>query len=55
MSTFAESVSAMHPYYAMRAAGGALVLLGAIVMLINVIITIRKAGQEQTSAQAATA
>lgn len=53
--TFAESVSAMHPYYAMRAAGGALVLLGAIVMLINVIITIRKAGQEQTSAQAATA
>ncbi len=53
--TFAESVSAMHPYYVMRAAGGALVVLGAVFMLINVIITIRKAGQEQTSAQAATA
>jgi cytochrome c oxidase cbb3-type subunit 1 len=53
--TFAESVSAMHPYYVMRAAGGALVVLGAVVMLINVIITIRKSSQEQTSAQAATA
>ncbi|RUM76825.1 MAG: cytochrome-c oxidase, cbb3-type subunit I [Candidatus Thioglobus sp.] len=53
--TFAESVSAMHPYYAMRAAGGALVVLGAITMLINIIITIRKSNREQASAQVATA
>jgi cytochrome c oxidase cbb3-type subunit 1 len=53
--TFAESVSAMHPYYAMRAAGGTLVVLGAITMLINIIITIRKSVREQASAQAATA
>lgn len=39
--TFAESVSAMHPYYAMRAAGGVLVVLGVIAMLTNVIKTIR--------------
>jgi cytochrome c oxidase cbb3-type subunit 1 len=53
--TFAESVSAMHPYYVMRAAGGALVVLGAITMLINIIITIRKSSREQASVQAATA
>ncbi len=38
--TFAESVSAMHPYYAMRAAGGFLYMLGGIVMLYNVVMTI---------------
>ncbi len=41
--TFAESVSAMHPYYAMRAIGGFLYMLGAVVMLYNVIMTIRQA------------
>jgi cbb3-type cytochrome oxidase subunit 1 len=39
----------------MRAAGGALVVLGAITMLINIIITIRKSNREQASAQVATA
>ncbi|NYT52639.1 MAG: cytochrome-c oxidase, cbb3-type subunit I [Candidatus Vesicomyosocius endoextente] len=47
--TFAESVSAMHPYYVMRATGGTLVLLGAIIMLINVLMTIRKSGYGQTA------
>ncbi len=47
--TFAESVSAMHPYYVMRATGGTLVLLGAIIMLINVVMTIRKSGYGQTA------
>ncbi len=42
--TFAESVSAMHPYYVMRATGGTLVLLGAIIMLINIVMTIRRSG-----------
>ncbi|WP_190600452.1 cytochrome-c oxidase, cbb3-type subunit I [Candidatus Vesicomyidisocius sp. SY067_SCS001] len=45
--TFAESVSAMHPYYVMRATGGTLVLLGAIIMLINIVITIRRSGSGQ--------
>ncbi|ABL01842.1 cytochrome c oxidase, cbb3-type, subunit I [Candidatus Ruthia magnifica str. Cm (Calyptogena magnifica)] len=47
--TFAESVSAMHPYYVMRAAGGTLVLVGAIIMLINIVTTIRRSGADQTS------
>ncbi|BAF61179.1 cytochrome-c oxidase, cbb3-type subunit I [Candidatus Vesicomyidisocius calyptogenae] len=45
--TFAESVSAMHPYYVMRATGGTLVLLGAIIMLINIVTTIRRSGSGQ--------
>jgi len=53
--TFAESVSAMHPYYVMRSAGGVLVVLGAITMLINIIITIRKAEREQAPSQVVTA
>ncbi len=40
--TFAESVEAMHPYYAMRAVGGAIFLLGAVIMLYNIIMTVRK-------------
>jgi len=53
--TFAESVSAMHPYYVMRSAGGVLVVLGAITMLINIIITIRKAEREQAPSEVVTA
>ena len=53
--TFAESVSAMHPYYAMRAAGGALVVLGAIVMLVNIVTTIRKADATVKESKTATA
>jgi cytochrome c oxidase cbb3-type subunit 1 len=40
--TFAESVAAMHPYYVMRMTGGILVVIGAILMLINIVTTIRK-------------
>ncbi len=47
--TFAESVSAMHPYYVMRAAGGVLVFTGAVIMLINIVSTIRKSGSVQTA------
>ena len=39
--TFAESVAAMHPYYAMRAVGGMIFFGGAVVMLFNVLMTIR--------------
>ncbi|HFC53237.1 MAG TPA: cytochrome-c oxidase, cbb3-type subunit I [Gammaproteobacteria bacterium] len=41
--TFAESVAAMHPYYVMRAVGGAIYWLGGAIMLFNVIMTIRMA------------
>lgn len=39
--TFAETVAAMHPYYVMRAVGGFIYFLGTVVMLYNVIMTIR--------------
>jgi cytochrome c oxidase cbb3-type subunit 1 len=50
--SFAESVEAMHPYYAMRAVGGMLVVSGAIIMLTNVIITYRKRNNETVVATA---
>jgi cytochrome c oxidase cbb3-type subunit 1 len=51
--SFAESVSAMHPYYVLRALGGFIFMSGAVVMLINIILTIKKANTQnniQTSA-----
>ena len=53
--TFAESVEAMHPYYAMRTVGGAIFLLGAVLMLINVLMTVKKAAGEGSLQQARTA
>ena len=53
--TFAESVEAMHPYYAMRAVGRAIFLLGAVLMLINVLMTVKKAAGEGSLQQARTA
>ena len=53
--TFAESVAAMHPYYAMRAIGGALYWLGAVIMLFNVIMTVRQAATQRSTAAAAAA
>ena len=53
--TFAESVAAMYPYYAMRAIGGFIYWSGAVVMLYNVIMTIRMASAEKSAASPATA
>lgn len=53
--TFAESVAAMHPYYVMRTIGGILFTSGAVVMLYNVVMTIKMAQAKQTSAVAANA
>ncbi len=39
--SFAETVAAMHPYYLIRALGGALYLAGALIMAFNVSMTIR--------------
>ena len=41
--SFVETVSAMHPYYVLRGVGGALFLLGGVIMLYNVVMTIRQA------------
>ncbi len=39
--SFAETSAAMHPYYVMRVVGGALYLVGILVMIYNVYKTIR--------------
>ena len=41
--TFVESMVQMHPYYVMRTIGGLIFFLGAVVMLFNVTVTIRRA------------
>jgi len=38
--SFAETVAAMHPYYVMRAIGGAMFLVGALIMAYNLTMTI---------------
>ena len=48
--SFGETVEAMHPYYVIRAVGGTLFLLGALIMVYNVWRTIR--GDELTDAEA---
>ncbi|WP_417499271.1 cytochrome-c oxidase, cbb3-type subunit I [Methylophaga sp.] len=47
--TFVESVAQMHPYYAMRAVGGLVFFLGAVVMLFNVTVTIRQAVKQNNA------
>lgn len=39
--SFAETVAAMHPYYALRVLGGGLYFLGALIMAYNIYQTIR--------------
>ncbi|QLF70590.1 cytochrome-c oxidase, cbb3-type subunit I [Peteryoungia desertarenae] len=38
--SFAESVSAMHPYYVLRTVGGAMYLVGGVIMAYNIAMTI---------------
>jgi cytochrome c oxidase cbb3-type subunit 1 len=38
--SFAETVAAMHPYYVMRAIGGAMYLAGALIMAFNITMSI---------------
>jgi len=40
--TFAETVAEMHPYYVLRWLGGVIFMLGAMLMLYNIIMTIRQ-------------
>ncbi|WP_211112374.1 cytochrome-c oxidase, cbb3-type subunit I [Azospirillum soli] len=39
--SFVETVTAMHPFHAIRAAGGALFLAGALIMVYNLVRTMR--------------
>jgi len=47
--SFIESVEAMHPYYMIRAAGGALFLIGALIMAFNLWMTVNAGEAEQAS------
>ncbi|MDP2800771.1 MAG: cytochrome-c oxidase, cbb3-type subunit I [Phreatobacter sp.] len=40
--SFIETVDAMHPYYVIRALGGALFVVGALIMAYNLIMTVRQ-------------
>ena len=46
--SFVETVAAMHPYYLIRAAGGGMFLLGALIMVYNVWRTIRGDVRQET-------
>jgi cytochrome c oxidase cbb3-type subunit 1 len=52
--SFAETVQAMHPYYVMRAIGGAMYLSGALLMAFNITMTIlgRQREEEPTDGRA---
>jgi cytochrome c oxidase cbb3-type subunit I len=51
--SFAESVAAMHPYYIIRLLGGLLFLLGSLLMVYNLIRTVRGANPIDAPANAA--
>ncbi len=51
--SFAETVAAMHPYYVLRLIGGLLYLTGALVMAVNIVMTIRGAVRLETPMGAA--
>jgi cytochrome c oxidase cbb3-type subunit 1 len=47
--SFIETVEAMHPYYLIRALGGVLFLIGALIMAYNLAMTIRGYEAEETA------
>jgi cytochrome c oxidase cbb3-type subunit 1 len=49
--SFIETVEAMHPFYVIRASGGVLFLVGALLMAFNVWMTIREPEEQAESAQ----
>ncbi len=44
--SFIESVAAVHPYYIIRLLGGVLFLIGALIMVYNLIMTVRSPSTE---------
>jgi cytochrome c oxidase cbb3-type subunit 1 len=51
--SFIETVEAMHPFYVIRAAGGALFVIGALIMAYNLWMTVRHGEAVYASAAAA--
>jgi cytochrome c oxidase cbb3-type subunit I len=51
--SFIESVEAMHPFYIIRAAGGSLFLIGALIMAYNLWMTVRVGEAEELTPLAA--
>ena len=47
--SFIETVEAMHPFYVVRAMGGALFLVGALIMAFNLWMTVRAGASEAPS------
>jgi cytochrome c oxidase cbb3-type subunit 1 len=45
--SFIETVEAMHPFYVIRALGGALFVLGALIMAYNLLMTVRHGEAEE--------
>jgi cytochrome c oxidase cbb3-type subunit 1 len=50
--SFVDSVMAMHPFYVMRAIGGAFFLSGTLLMAYNIFMTIRQAKREEADLEA---
>lgn len=48
--SFIETVEAMHPFYIIRAAGGALFLIGALIMAFNLWMTVKAGEAEEARA-----
>jgi cytochrome c oxidase cbb3-type subunit 1 len=51
--SFIETVEAMHPFYVIRALGGALFVAGALIMAWNLWMTVRGAAEPETAPRAA--
>ena len=51
--SFIETVEAMHPFYIIRALGGVFFLSGALVMVYNLIMTVKAQPEEETAGQPA--
>jgi cytochrome c oxidase cbb3-type subunit I len=50
--SFIETVEAMHPFYVIRAAGGALFVIGSLIMVYNLWMTVRRGEAVSTAAPA---
>jgi cytochrome c oxidase cbb3-type subunit I len=44
--SFAESVIAVHPYYVIRMIGGLMFLAGGLIMVLNLVQTVRSSSTE---------
>ncbi len=51
--SFIETVEAMHPFYVIRALGGALFVIGSLIMAYNLWMTVRHGEAEQAAPRAA--